>query len=214
MSSKINLGIIGLSAANSWASNAHYPYLKDSDKYRIAAISNSKLESSEAAAEKYGIPREHAHASADSIAADRDVNLVVVSVKVPYHKQLLLPAIKAKKDVFSEWPLGANLEEAQEIAHLAQEAGVRTMVGLQARQDVAINEAKKLVDSGKLGEILSTSFMGYGLAWTDIADESNAYGYDIKNGATLTTIPSGHSLDAICYVLGEFETVSATAIRD
>ena len=33
---------------------------------------------------------------------------------------------------------------------------------------------------------------------------------DIENGANMITINGGHLLDAICYVLGEFESVTAT----
>lgn len=49
------------------------------------------------------------------------------------HKQLTLPALHAKKDVFVEWPLGNGLAEAQEMAALAKKQGVKTYVGLQAR---------------------------------------------------------------------------------
>ena len=50
------------------------------------------------------------------------------------HRQLTLPALKAKKDVFVEWPLGRTLAEAEEMAALAKSMGVKTVVGLQARQ--------------------------------------------------------------------------------
>jgi predicted dehydrogenase len=33
---------------------------------------------------------------------------------------------------------------------------------------------------------------------------------DIRNGATMLTIPFGHSVDALCYCLGEFAEFSAT----
>lgn len=49
------------------------------------------------------------------------------------HKQLTMPAIQAKKDVFVEWPLGNGLTEAEEMAALAKKQGVKTYVGLQAR---------------------------------------------------------------------------------
>lgn len=49
------------------------------------------------------------------------------------HKQLAMPALHAKKNVFVEWPLGANLAEAEEMAALAKKQGVKTYVCLQAR---------------------------------------------------------------------------------
>ncbi|KAJ4191925.1 transcription regulator gal80 [Fusarium falciforme] len=40
--------------------------------------------------------------------------------------------------------------------------------------------------------------------------ESNVYGVDIENGANLMTISVGHSLDTLCYVVGELHGVQAT----
>ena len=54
-------------------------------------------------------------------------------MQVPLHKQLTIPALKAKKDVFVEWPLANGLQEAEELATLAKKQGVKTVVGLQAR---------------------------------------------------------------------------------
>ena len=47
------------------------------------------------------------------------------------HKTLALPSLRAGKDMFVEWPLGNGLAEAKEMAALAKEKGIRTMVGLQ-----------------------------------------------------------------------------------
>jgi len=54
------------------------------------------------------------------------------------HKQLTMPALQAKKDVFVEWPLGSSLGEAEEMAALAKKQGVKTWVGLQARMQPAM----------------------------------------------------------------------------
>jgi hypothetical protein len=70
--------------------------------------------------------------------ADPNIDLVVVGVKVPLHKQLALPALKAGKDVFVEWPLVTGEDEAQELVREAKEGGGRTIVGLQLRCSLTI----------------------------------------------------------------------------
>jgi predicted dehydrogenase len=80
---------------------------------------------------------------------------------VPQHYDLIRPALEAGKDVFSEWPLARNVAEAEELHQLAKEKGVRTMVGLQARQSPSIIKAKEIVASGKLGKILGTTMFGH-----------------------------------------------------
>jgi predicted dehydrogenase len=57
--------------------------------------------------------------------------------------------------------LARNLKEAEELTALAKEKGVRTMVGLQARQSPSILKAKEIVASGKLGKILGTTMFGH-----------------------------------------------------
>lgn len=49
------------------------------------------------------------------------------------HYPLAMPALKAKKKVIVEWPLGRNTAEAEEMAALAKSQGVQTAVSLQAR---------------------------------------------------------------------------------
>jgi predicted dehydrogenase len=84
-----------------------------------------------------------------------------VSVNVPQHYDLIRPALEAGKDVFSEWPLARNVKEAEELVQLAKEKGVRTMVGLQARQNPSILKAKEIVASGKIGKVLGTTMYGH-----------------------------------------------------
>jgi predicted dehydrogenase len=101
------------------------------------------------------------HDSPASIASDPNVDIIAISVNVPQHYALIRPALEAGKDVFSEWPLARNLSEAQELVQLAKDKGVRTMVGLQARQSPSILKAKELVAAGKLGKITSTTMFGH-----------------------------------------------------
>jgi predicted dehydrogenase len=44
-------------------------------------------------------------------------------------------------------------------------------------------------------------------------DTPNLYTADKKNGATLLSIPFGHTVDALCYALGEFRDVLALTAR-
>ena len=53
-----------------------------------------------------------------------------VVVRVPFHHEMSMAALNAGKHVFTEWPLGANLAEAQDMAGLARAKGVHTLAGL------------------------------------------------------------------------------------
>jgi predicted dehydrogenase len=122
--------------------------------YKVTATLTTRQESADEAARVYGIKGYHGDPS--QLANDPDVDLVVVSVKVPYHAPGIRAAIEAGKDVFSEWPLALDLKEAEELAALAKSKSVRTMVGLQAMQDPGVIKAKELVDGGVIGRVLAT----------------------------------------------------------
>ncbi|KAJ8116351.1 hypothetical protein OPT61_g2204 [Boeremia exigua] len=204
------IGLIGLSAKGSWASQSHLPYLQSTSLYKITALQNSSKASAEAAAKDFSLSDAATYADPYAIASDSNVDIVAVSVNVPQHYALVKPAIEAGKDVFVEWPLARNLAEAEELTQLAKEKGVRTMVGLQARQNPSITKAKEIVESGQLGKILTTTMFGHGVIFGPTVHEGFLYGLPVEAGANLLTIPCGHAVDALCYVLGEMKNISAT----
>lgn len=204
----VRVGIVGLSASGGWAARAHVPALAALDGYELRALSASSEESARAAGEKFGVPL--TFAGAGELARSGEVDLVVVTVKVPHHRELILPALEAGKAVFSEWPLGADLAQAEELAALAETKGVRTAVGLQARSAPPLRYLRDLVAEGYVGRVLSTTVVGSGRAWGPTFGDGGEYLLDRANGATLLSIPFGHTVDALAMVLGEFTDVSAT----
>ena len=149
----------------------------------------------------------------EKLVIQPDIDVVAVTVKVPHHRELVSAAIGAGKAVYCEWPLGRDVHDARAMAALAAEQKVRTVVGLQARQAPAIEFVKQLLSDGYVGDVLSTTMVGLSIPG-DAVGLPNAYMLDRTNGANLLTIPVGHSLDILNYVLGEFADLSAvTGLR-
>jgi predicted dehydrogenase len=202
----IGVGVIGASALNpGWAVAAHLPAIQALDGFELKAVSTSSRASAEASASAFGVPAFDDHRP---LIERSDVDLVV-TVKVPHHHALISAALEAGKMVFSEWPLGAGLAEAVDLAARAQAAGVRTVAGLQARFAPAIRRAAELVAEGYVGEVLGTTVVGSGLAWGPTTDRAHAYMFDKANGATTLSVPAMHAIDALAGVLGELEDVTA-----
>ena len=63
------------------------------------------------------------------------------------------------------------------MAALAAEQGVRTVVGLQARQAPAIEFVQELLSDGYVGEVLSTTMVGLSVPG-DVVGQPNAYMLD------------------------------------
>ena len=207
-SAKIGVGIIGATPGQSWAAVAHVPALRLLPGYEIVAVAGSNAASAKAAADALGIPK--AHADAAALAHDPAVDLVAVTVKVPHHKALVDAALDAGKMVYCEWPLGNGLAEAEAMAARAKSLGVRTAVGLQARSSPTIRYLRDLVRDGYVGDVLSTTLVGSSVSHGPLAPTGQMYLYDRANGASVLTIPFGHTIDALCWCLGEFTEVTAT----
>jgi len=128
---QIRVGIIGANAHSGWSMRAHLPALLALPEYQLTAVCTAHQETAEESAKHYGARL--AFHNYQEMVVHPDIDLVSVSVRVPLHHRMVMAALDAGKHVYCEWPLGANLAEAEEMASLAQAKGVCHMVGLQAR---------------------------------------------------------------------------------
>ncbi|MEA2522010.1 MAG: hypothetical protein QOI81_1656, partial [Actinomycetota bacterium] len=204
----VGVGIVGVSPVRGWAATAHIPALRALPNYEIRALSARSAESARAAGEAFGISNVFPNHAL--LVTQSDIDVVAVTVRAPLHRELVSAALAAGKAVYCEWPLGRDLDDARAIATLATEQGVRTVVGLQARQAPVIEFVQELLSDGYVGEVLSTTMVGLSVAG-DVIGRPNAYMLDETNGANVLTIAVGHSLDILSYVLGEFADLSAVS---
>lgn len=221
----IRVAIIGLSSATGeataspgggWAASAHLPYLIANPHYEIVALCNSSIDSAKAAVKKYDLPaKTKTYGSSEDLANDPDVDLVVCCVRVDRHYKLMKPVLEKGKNAFIEWPLGANLQEAEELTAIAHEKGSNTIVGLQGRMDPRVQKLRELIQQGRIGNVQSTTITAHagGLGG---AFEPPGIDYLAKKavGGNLLTIPMMHTVDSALYALGEFKEFDTTlAIR-
>jgi predicted dehydrogenase len=203
--SPIGVGIVGANPHRGWASFAHIPALQALPEYEIRAASTTS-DVVDDVKHAYGIDLVFDN-NAEMIQRP-EVELVVVAVKVPLHRELVTAALNAGKAVYSEWPLGVDLAEATGMADHARRAGTHTMIGLQNRVTPGIRHVRDAVSRGDIGEVLSTT-MTVSAMGGDRIDQANAYMFDIRNGASMLTIAVGQSVDALTHSLGEWQELTA-----
>lgn len=211
----IRVGIVGLSSKpGAWATLAHLPRLAQSPNFQIVALCNSTLESTRAAIKAHNLPEStKAYDSYDKLAADPDVDLYVVSTRADTHYDVAMPALKAGRNVFVEWPLAATTKQAKEMAALAKQKNLKTIVGFQGRMSPSVRKVKELIDTGALGEIHSVNYQGAIHVWQNNAASDRYYYFmDRKVGGNLLTIYGGHVLDSILYAVGELKPGSYTPL--
>lgn len=205
---KIKVGIVGANPERGWASMAHIPALTALPGYEIAALSSRDKDNADLLKGAYNV--EHVYGSTLELVESQEVDMVLVAVRVPMHDTIVREAIAAGKTVFSEWPLGKNLKETEELASLAKENNVKGYIGLQSRSLPAIRFIKDYISQGHIGEVLSTSMIGSGIIYGEYTPLANDYTVDPENGAGMINVTFGNAVDALCFVLGEFTELSAT----
>ncbi|WP_433329135.1 Gfo/Idh/MocA family protein [Spirillospora sp. CA-294931] len=213
MGRQIGVGILGANPDRGWAARAHIPAINASSQFALAAVATTRTESARAARDRFGA--EHAFTDAADLARHPGVDLVVVTVKVPAHVELVTAALDAGKHVYCEWPLTRTAAEAAALRAAAEKAGVHAAVGLQARFAPAVARARRMIAEGALGTVLSATLSSSRSkgstrdvpAWT-------AYTYDADAGAGLVEVLGGHALDLVQHLLGPVRELTArTALR-
>ena len=204
---KIRVGIVGANAERGWARDAHLPALRHlPDDFELAAISARTQELADQARAAFGASL--AFGDSYALAQSAGIDLVVVAVKVPEHRAIVLAALHAGKHVMCEWPLGRDLAEAEEMAAAAG-ASSHVMIGLQGLSAPAIQQAAKLVQSGAIGKPIVSRIFSPTAGWGTEVPANYAYLQDKRNGATLETIMGGHTLAAIEAIVGAYTELDA-----
>lgn len=84
---------------------------------------------------------------------DKSIDAVIVATPDHWHAQMVIDAVEAGKDVYVEKPLAHTIEDGFRIIEAVRRTKRVVQVGTQRRSFDLFIEAKKIVDSGALGEV-------------------------------------------------------------
>ena len=115
---------------------------------RVRSVWSRALPSAERLAGRLGA---RAVADAAEIAADPDVDAVLVATPTHLHAEGALAAIAAGKHVLCEKPLARDLASAERIVSAAEGAGVRLLVGHVVRFFPEFVRLREAVRAGEVG---------------------------------------------------------------
>jgi predicted dehydrogenase len=209
-SPRLRVGIIGAGVDRGWGSEAHLPALRGLSEFELVAVANSRPASASAAAERFGIPL--AFADAGEMAGHPSVDVAVVAVRAPEHDRLVRAVLAAKKHIYCEWPLGATTTEARGLAALAEEAGVRHIVGLQGYNAPRARFVAGLLADNMIGRLCAVSLVASGGPHGPTTKAAMTYTLDPAGGAHLLAVPTAHWLATLETMVGRVVSVSAEVL--
>ena len=96
--------------------------------------------------------------SFESILEDKTIDLVIVNTPIDTHFEYAKKVLLAGKHAIAEKAFTSNVAEAEELAALAKEKGLKLSVFQNRRWDSEFKTVKKILDDKLLGEIVEAEF--------------------------------------------------------
>jgi predicted dehydrogenase len=132
---------------------------------------------------------------------------VIVAVPNQLHRPIGLDCIERRLPMLMEKPVADTLEAAQALASAARDTGVPVLVGHYRRHSPIVQQARRIIESGRLGRIVAVSLR---LMFTKPAAYFAPEWRRMEGGGPIL-INFIHDIDLLRFLLGEVSTVQATA---
>ncbi len=160
---------------------------------------------------RHGIPA--AFESVEAMLSGADVDAVSVVTPDRFHAPVSLACLRAGKHVLCEKPLALDAAEAAKMRRAAEKARVVNMVNFSYRNWPAIQEVRKLVGSGGLGDVRHVE-ASYLQAWL----VSKAWGDWRTSPAWLWRLSKAHGSQGVLGDVGvhilDFATFPCGPVRE
>jgi predicted dehydrogenase len=88
------------------------------------------------------------------LLANKDIDCIVAAVPDHWHKQVVVDAVSAGKDIYCEKPMSHTAAEGVEMVAAAKRTGRIVQIGSQRVSSVICAKAKELVTKGALGDLM------------------------------------------------------------
>jgi predicted dehydrogenase len=159
---------------------------------------------------KESLDFEFATENPDDIFGNPEIDVVDVCTPNVYHKDQVLKALSAGKNVYCDKPLATSYEETKEITSVLSKYNAVSQMALQYRFFPATMRAKELIEEGRIGRVLS--FRACYLHSGSV-DAKKAIGskQDKKFGGGGVLFDLGsHVIDVMYFLLGKYDSVFTT----
>src|SRR5436189_639557 len=88
------------------------------------------------------------------LLANKDIDCIVAAVPDHWHKQVVVDAVSAGKDIYCEKPMSHTAAEGVEMVAAAKRTGRIVQIGSQRVSSVICAKAKELVNKGVVGDLM------------------------------------------------------------
>lgn len=198
----VKIGVIGAGGI----SNAHMGGYKNTPGVEVIAVADIVPGKAKSWAERYGV--KHYFEDHKKLLEIDEIEAVSVCTYNRGHKQPTVDALKAGKHVLVEKPMSDKLKDAYEMLKTVQQTKKILMCGIHSRYSPTVQAAKKIVESGEIGEIYYAESSGTrrrGIPGGTFVQKETAGG-----GAVVDI--GVYDLDTALYIMGHPKPITVSAI--
>ena len=135
---------------------------------------------------------------------------VIIATPNNLHVEHGIECIKKNIPSLIEKPLASTAQDAAIISKASEDSGVPVLVGHHRRHNPIIKAAKKIVDSGEIGDVRSFHANCWLFKPDEYFEESV---WRTKKGAGPVSVNLVHDIDLLRYICGEVVSVQAQTIK-
>lgn len=190
----IRVGIAGLGGI---AKRTHLPVLKMLPEFDVTCGAERDDYQRQRVAGLFGL--RETYQDFEDMIGTADLDAVFVCLPASLHTRAVTAALEKGLHVFCEKPMGVNAEDARKMVELAESSRRVLLPGFNLRYVKNFMEAKKIINSGRLGNIVHVNavFMNPGpyISW----DPKSDWYLDQRSGGALYDIGS-HIVDLMLHL--------------
>ena len=197
MIKKINISVIGTGLMGL----QHIRAIKKSNKANLHSIVEIN-DDAQILSKKFKIPL---YKSTKDLLLKNKPDAVIIATPNQLHAIHTVSFLKSKIPVLLEKPISDNIKSARTIINSSKINKTPLLIGYHRRHNFIVSKVKKIIESEKLGKIISANV----LCWLYKHKSYYKEKWRVSKGGGPLGINLVHDIDLICYLLGPIEYVQA-----
>ncbi len=173
----------------------------------VALVRGRDPEKGRAFAEKYNIP--FVTDDYNEVIARGGIDMVIIASPSSYHCDCAIAFANAGIQILCEKPLDVKIEKMSAMIEAAEKNNILMGCVFPNRVQSGIINAKKLIESGELGEMYTFEFQYRGFRSHKYYSDSYWRGSSAINGGGFLINQGSHGVDALIHLVGDVKKVCA-----
>jgi predicted dehydrogenase len=207
---KVKAALLGIKHPHSLAHLATLQQLPEVESILLWDEDRPALVSAQAQADKV----EAVYTDLATLLAQADLFFVIAALQTDRGPAIFKQVLSAGKHLLAEKPIGRHQQETQEVIEVAEHAGLKLGVCYQNRQQPLVEDARRLVQQGLLGPLISVEVRMITTQVRFRNPQHWLFRQALAGGGMLSWLGC-HYIDLIRYITGDeiVSVMAETAIR-